>query len=178
MGLLGDDSPEKLLNILIYLLGVYFVLRGIQEHKDLRVGAYRQITVCFDEELQKKYLLYTPTSMKNHQGGLRGHNKKKKLVWAYENADNVNHCVVHIFEKYLGLQLLGNHGCSPHMYLWPLAKYFFDGIPWYSCQPVGVYRLQNVLSSLCTRAGITGKQMNHALKATAATRLFQKGCDE
>ncbi len=54
MGLLGNDLPEKLLNMLIYLLGVHFALRGVQEHKDLRVDAYRQITVCFDEELQKE----------------------------------------------------------------------------------------------------------------------------
>ncbi len=80
MGLLGDDTLEKLLNTLIYLLGIHFALRGVQEHKDLYVSVYRQITVCFDEELQKKYLMYTPTSMKNCQGGLKDHNKKKKLV--------------------------------------------------------------------------------------------------
>ncbi len=43
--ILGDDCPETLLNMLIYLLGVHLALHGVQEHKDLKVGAYSQLQV-------------------------------------------------------------------------------------------------------------------------------------
>ena len=36
-GLLGDDSPEKLVNTLLYLIGVHFALRACDEYKVLKV---------------------------------------------------------------------------------------------------------------------------------------------
>ncbi len=38
-GLLGDNTPEKLVNTLPYLIGVHFTLRAVEEHKALKVGA-------------------------------------------------------------------------------------------------------------------------------------------
>ncbi len=38
-GLLGDDTPEKLLNMLLHLISVHFALRACDEHKALKVGA-------------------------------------------------------------------------------------------------------------------------------------------
>jgi len=35
-GFLGDDNPETLLNTVVYLLGLYFALRGRDEHRNLR----------------------------------------------------------------------------------------------------------------------------------------------
>ena len=40
---LGDNCPETLLNMLIYLLGVHLALQGVQKHKDLKVGAFSQL---------------------------------------------------------------------------------------------------------------------------------------
>ncbi len=43
---------------------------------------------------------------------------------------------------------------------------------------MGIHAIQGVLSGICARAGLSGKCTNHALKATAATRLYEKGVDE
>ncbi len=94
MGVLGDSNPEQLLNTLIYLLGVHLTLQGIQEHKDLKVSAYHQIIVKYDEELDCKHLHYAPTHIKNHQGGLRDKNKKTKEVKAFANKNNLQRFVV------------------------------------------------------------------------------------
>ncbi len=66
--ILGDNSPEMLLNILIYLLGVHLALHGVQEHKDLKVGAYSQLHVDFDPETDSKYLYYTLDTFEKQSG--------------------------------------------------------------------------------------------------------------
>ena len=50
--------------------------------------------------------------------------------------------------------------------------------PWFSCQLMWINAIQSVLSGLCTYAGLAGKHTNHALKATAATRIYEKGVDK
>lgn len=64
-GLLGNSSPEVLLNTIVYLFGVHFAMRAVQEHKDLKANS--QVQVLFDEKLKLKYLLYTENSSKNNQ---------------------------------------------------------------------------------------------------------------
>ncbi len=49
-GLLGDNTSEKLVNTLLYLLGVYFALHAVDEHKALKVGAWSQIKVKFNDK--------------------------------------------------------------------------------------------------------------------------------
>ena len=43
-GLLGDDNPVKLLDTLVYVLGLHLALRGRDEHRNLRFSL-PQITV-------------------------------------------------------------------------------------------------------------------------------------
>ena len=38
--------------------------------------------------------------------------------------------------------------------------------------------LAEVVKKMCTKAGIEGKKTNHCLRATAATRMFDKGVPE
>ena len=44
-GILGTDTPSKLLHTLFYLVGVNFVLRGSDEHRNLRNGPNLQIHI-------------------------------------------------------------------------------------------------------------------------------------
>ena len=37
-GLLGDDNPKKLVDTVLYLLGIHFALRSRDEHRSLRYG--------------------------------------------------------------------------------------------------------------------------------------------
>ena len=57
MKILGDDTPEKLVDTLLYLNGVHFALRAAEEHKNLCINC--QFKVHFDTDVGLKYLKYT-----------------------------------------------------------------------------------------------------------------------
>ena len=42
---LGEETPQQLLDTLVYMLGLHFALRAAQEHRDLRHGDDSQIKV-------------------------------------------------------------------------------------------------------------------------------------
>ncbi len=43
---------------------------------------------------------------------------------------------------------------------------------------MGINAIQFILSRICAHAGLSGKRTNHALKATAVTRMYEQGVDE
>ncbi len=176
-GLLGEDAPEKLVNTKLYLIGVHFTLRTVNEHKNLHLGGLSQFKIKVDPQTDKQYLLYTEHSSKIHQGGLKDLHKKPKVVAAFENTENPECCIVHLFQKYCAKQPTHDPKCSTQFYLRPLAKVMNKHI-WYSCQPIGVNTLRRVITKLCDAAGIPGKHTNHSLRSTAATRLYQNNVDE
>ncbi len=49
-GLLSDDTPEKLINMLLYLIGLHFALCECNEHKALKVGFYSQLRIKMHQE--------------------------------------------------------------------------------------------------------------------------------
>ena len=49
---------------------------------------------------------------------------------------------------------------------------------WFYNSPVGVNKLQNVVKSVCEKAGLQGFYMNHSLRSTAATRMYQSNVSE
>ncbi len=105
--------------------------------------------------------------------------RQDKVVTAYENKNNPECCIMHIFEKYMGRRPFDLPCYSLHLYLQALAKVpKLPNAKWYSCQPMGIHAIQSVLSALCERAGIKGKCTNHALKATCATRMYSQDFDE
>uniref|UniRef100_A0A1X7T7U7 Uncharacterized protein n=1 Tax=Amphimedon queenslandica TaxID=400682 RepID=A0A1X7T7U7_AMPQE len=62
-GMLGEGSPHKLLETMIFMCGIYFALRSGQEHRDLR---FSQIKL---KEIDgKKCLIYTENVSKNNSG--------------------------------------------------------------------------------------------------------------
>ena len=42
-GILGEDNPTKLMNTILYLLGIHFALRSREEHRSLRFGKDSQL---------------------------------------------------------------------------------------------------------------------------------------
>ena len=54
-------------------------------------------------------------------------------------------------------------------YLQLLSKY---------SDPVGHNKLASTVKKLCSQVGVDGYKTNHSLLRTAATRLFQAGCDK
>ena len=173
-GVLGDDSPKKLVDTLMYLLGVHFALRAADEHKSLKIGD--QITVKFDEAMGLKYLFYEENTSKCNQGGLASRGLPPKTGRAYENVVNSDRCVVRIYEKYVSLRPSHLPKCSTDLYLRPLTVP--NGDVWFSCQPRGRHTLEKVVKKLCEAGGITGKRSNHSCRASSATRLYEEGVDE
>ena len=98
-GVLGSDTPTKLLQTLFYQLGLHFALRGGREHRELRSGQSSQITVHTDSE-RGYFLQYCQDTSKTDQGGLKHVHVGKKCVRAYAN-ENQGRCVVRLYQKYL-----------------------------------------------------------------------------
>lgn len=171
---LGSDTPKKLVDTLIYLFGLNFALRACKEHRNLRCGPDSQIEVKVDVQ-GRRFLRYTEDVSKSCQGGLNHRRIVPKSVDAYENVENPDRCIVRLYEQYLSHRP-DSPRCSDAMYLRPLIKPL--GEIWYSCQPMGVHTISRTVSSLCKNAGLDGYHTNHSLRATAASRLYQKNFDE
>jgi hypothetical protein len=64
--ILGDHSPDALLNTMVYMNGLYFALRSGEEHRHLRHNPC-QIEVI-ERQGDRPYLLYTEDISKNRPG--------------------------------------------------------------------------------------------------------------
>ncbi len=176
-GLLGDDTPEKLVNTLLYLINIYFTLCACEEHKALKVSGLSQFKLKFDYDSDLKYLEYTEHQSKNHQGGLKSLHSKPKTVRAFENKEHPECYLIRIFKKYLTKHLSHDPKCSKDLYLRPLAKPSNPHV-WYSCQPIGLGMLSKVIAKLCNAASMVCHYSNHSLRSTAATQMYDQNMDE
>lgn len=170
--LLGDHSPEALLNTMVYMNGLYFALRSGSEHRQLRHNPC-QIQVI-ENPGERPYLRYTEDTSKNHPGGLKGRKQRQKVVVHHSNVDNPTRCFVRLFKLYK--QLCPVDRPSHAFYLAPLKKPTKDC--WFSHTPLGHNMLKNYVGNMCKKADIKGYKTNHSLRATAATRLYLNGVDE
>lgn len=97
-GVLGAHNPQALLNTMIYMNGLYFALCSGDEHCQLKHNPCQiQLIECPGE---RPYLKYTEDISKNHQGGLKGHNHKPKVVNQFGNSENPERCFVELFKLY------------------------------------------------------------------------------
>ena len=99
--LLGDHSPQALLDTIVFCNGIYFALRSGKEHRQLRAKPC-QISVVEELE-QRPYLLYRESSSKNKPAGLKGRNRPKKEVIQHANLENSACCPVRLFKVYQSL---------------------------------------------------------------------------
>lgn len=102
-GFLGRDTPQKLLDTLLFQLGLHFALRARQEHRNLRVGTYSQISISMDAS-GTRYLGYKEDVPKTNRGGLQHRSLTPKVTRAYQNKSVPEKCPVLTCEKYLHLR--------------------------------------------------------------------------
>ncbi|ESO89917.1 hypothetical protein LOTGIDRAFT_164612 [Lottia gigantea] len=102
-GILGSNSPQQLLDTLVFQLGLHFALRAGQEHRNLRTGALSQLTVKLDNQ-DLKYLDYHEDVSKTNEGGLQHRKMTPKITRAYENKEYPERCPVKMYEKYMSLR--------------------------------------------------------------------------
>ena len=100
-GLLGDDSPQRLLDTMVYCNGLYFALRSGNEHRQLRFSS-SQIQLI-EHNGERPYMKYTEDVSKNRPGGIKGRNIKPKIVIHHANTDNTDRCFVRLYKKYTQL---------------------------------------------------------------------------
>ena len=69
-GLLGDHTPQALLNTMVFMNGLYFAWRSGREHRELLFDSSQISLVERDGEWP--YLEYTEDDSKNRPAGLKG----------------------------------------------------------------------------------------------------------
>lgn len=171
MKLLGDHTPQALLDSMVYLCGIHFALRSGAEHRSLLITQL-QLSQSAD---QPACLIYTENFSKNNAGGIAHRKLQPKRVIHHANTDNPSRCLVRLYESYV--KHWPKERKTNAFYLTPLKKPREDGV-WYSSTPVGHNPLSQTVKRLCQAAGISGFKTNHSLRVTSATRLFQSGTDE
>ena len=105
-GVLGEDTPDKLRNTVLFLLGMNCGLRAGDERYDLRRDTVRkQSQLTFERSENSKWcLVYREDSVtKTNDGGLESLKKQRKVVWVFPNEDNINRCTVRLVDKYISL---------------------------------------------------------------------------
>lgn len=101
--ILEKDSPNKLLNAVLFSLGLHFLLRAGQELRNLRFGPNSQITVCSEQD-GTKYLKYKEDVSKMNRGGLQHKHMTPEITRAYLNTNLPERCLVLTYKKYLSLR--------------------------------------------------------------------------
>lgn len=98
-----EGLPCKILDTVLFQLGLHFALRAGQEHRNLRFGPNSQITVCFEQD-GTKYLEYKEDVSKTNRGGLQHKHPTPKITRAYQNTNVPERCPVLTYEKYISLR--------------------------------------------------------------------------
>ena len=178
-GTLGEDTPDKLRDTVLFILGINLALRAGDEHHDLRregPNLPSQLNFERDTESGKCCVVYREdTVTKCNDGGLNNMKRDRKIVWIFPS-DNVIPCPVRLIDKYISLcPEATNKTKKLNFYLRSLEKP--NPAQWYSTQPVGKNTLSKVVGKLLKSCNLDGYFTNHSLRRTSATRLFQAGVD-
>ena len=76
-GLLGDATPQTLLDTMVFCNGLYFALRSGREHRQLKMNPWQ---IELDEPCDDRpYLKYTEDISKNRPGGIKGRKINQRL---------------------------------------------------------------------------------------------------
>ena len=84
-GLLGDDTPQHLLDTIIFYSSTYIVIRNIGNCK------VSHAKLRWWNDLEREY---AEDISKNRPGGLKGRNTTPKVVKHHANKDNPQQCFV------------------------------------------------------------------------------------
>ena len=99
-GILGEDTPAKLLTTVIYMIGLYCALRGGVEHNKLhRPGCNCQFRFECDNCGIERLVYVEAPLQKTNQGGLLSKNSNK-TVYVYPSSD-IRRCPVYYLRNML-----------------------------------------------------------------------------
>ena len=83
---LGDHSPQALLDTMVFMCGLYYALRSGQEHRSLRMDQIRLV----EPPGELSFLVYTENASKNNPDGLKHRKLSAKEVKHYANVECPN----------------------------------------------------------------------------------------
>ena len=118
-GLLGDHTPQVLVDTVLYLIRLNLTLRSGEEHRRLRYFP-SQISVV-NPVGTAPYIMYCEDTSKTNQGGLKSRKVAPiKCVVHHANIEKPSRCLVRLFQKYTVLC----PSCCPNdaLYLTPLKN--------------------------------------------------------
>ena len=166
-GVLRIQSAEPLLNVVFYMNGKNFHLRGGAEHRNLRISQPQRYSN------PDKYV-YIENGSKNRSGGIRDFQNESKVVPVYSNPAAKERCHVYLLDLYLS-KLHSVVRQSDTFYVRP-AKTSDEGGVWFTNLPVGRNTLSKITKTMFLKAGITDKNVsNHSLRVTGTSELFYSG---
>ena len=119
---LGEDTPDKLRNTCLYLIGINCCLRASDEHYNLRrdIPGRRSQFIFKRNFVGVRCLVYEEdTVTKTNDGGLVNMKRDRKVVWIYPAA-NSERDPVRLVDKYLSL--CPDFHRKPNFYLHSLSK--------------------------------------------------------
>ena len=167
-GVLGDASPRSLQRAVFYYIGKRFCIRGGDEQRKLGPSQFLRTENpdCYT---------YVEHGSKNRNGGVAQLRQENKCVPCYSIPEKAPRCLVFLLDLYLSKlpKYAFEHDI---LYCRPKPKMPLDG-PWYDPVPVGRNKLGSMDKEMCNDAEITPR-MNHSLRATGATTLFQADVPE
>ena len=170
-GVLGDDTPERLLRAVFYYNGKNICLRGGKEHRCLKIS---QFVRSYDPDMYT----YTENGSKNRSGGLYECRVENKCVVLMATPNAGNRCHVRLLDKYLA-KLHPKARELDCFYMQPLTSSVVSDPTkiWFSAQPCGENKLSSMVKNMFKMVGIEGKT-NHSLRASGATEMFKAGVPE
>ena len=125
---MGEDTPEKLRDTVLFLLSINLALRAGDEHYDLRRDCPEhksQLSFERDNESGKRCLVYCEdTVTKTNDGGLSNLKKECKVVWVYPSSDITRYPVCLIDKYVLLCPPIYKTGKKPNFYLRPSEKIY------------------------------------------------------
>ena len=140
------------------------------EHRSLKVSQLKRTTI------PDQYTYHENVS-KTCNGSFKQLHVKSKVVPVFACPEAGEKCPVHILDLYLSK--LPKEGTQDVFYLRPLEKIPLDpSLPWCASVPVGRDTLHKKMSTMCKQAGVQGHKTNHSLRATSATRMYEKNIPE
>ena len=168
-GCLGDHAPNTLLDTMLFPCGIHFALRRGEEHCSLRIS---QIEIQHDEN-GSECLLYTkilPKTIKEVFYIEKWNSSKLRTIQTQQIPS------VAFWGCFKCMSDIDWKNAMAHFTSPPLRKPKHD--VWYSKVPVGHNTSSKMVGRLCKKAGISGFKINHLLRVTSTTYLFQSEADE
>ena len=177
-GEMGTHSPSSLLNSVFFYNGLNFVLRGGDEHRDLKISQLQfedNIVDPSNPENLISCVKYIEHGSKNRPGGRHQLNLENKVVVEYVCPELGERCHVHLLKLYLSKL----PSCAKELdaFYWKPKKNIPSGDdePWFTRNVVGHNTLDKMLKKMFKDCGINSeRKTNHSLRATAISRLMEK----